>query len=287
VLDIEGQLNEDQLMITPVDGDLAVVAAPISVESVTINSGQAQRSRIDSIAMIFSGPATLSAGDLSLHNDSTGEDFPLDQVPFDDLTNTWDISGQLLSDGRYTATLLAIGVEAYEFEFYVLRCDTDGDGEVGSGDLETLFSQFGLRGSGLAGDFNNDGRVNLTDFATLRANVGNTLPAPAPVAAPIAESTTLATTAVDQPLDDNYASDDSLATAAPGSAVYLLAELLSPGRYIPGPELISVGSPAATLQRAATAEHDLRPLSDDMASDGESDDLLADILAESSLAIPL
>ena len=44
--------------------------------------------------------------------------------------------------------------------------------------------------------------------------------------------------------------------------------------------------PVAPGQLAATAEHDLRPLSDDIDA-GEGYDLLPDILAESPLAVPL
>jgi len=52
-----------------------------------------------------------------------------------------------------------------------------------------------------------------------------------------------------------------------------------------GPDVILSISAARYL--AATAEYDLRPLSGDPPTDGEVDDLLADILAESALALPL
>ena len=56
--------------------------------------------------------------------------------------------------------------------------------------------------------------------------------------------------------------------------------------YIPDPQPISVGSPATTPYRAATGEYDLRPLGDDLPAH-QGDDLPADILAESALALPL
>ena len=62
--------------------------------------------------------------------------------------------------------------------------------------------------------------------------------------------------------------------------------LPSAATYISRPQVISVGLPAATLYLAATAEYDLRPLSDDLPT-VEADDLLADILAESQLVVPL
>ena len=85
--------------------------------------------------------------------------------------------------------------------------------------------------------------------------------------------------------DAENVSDDSIINTAFALAVDLLVE--SPGSYIPEPPSISFGLPVTTLYRAATAECDLRSLGDDLATDGEADDLLADILAESALALPL
>jgi uncharacterized protein (DUF1501 family) len=89
---------------------------------------------------------------------------------------------------------------------------------------------------------------------------------------------------VSQPLEDiAAASYDLIIPAAPGPAFDLFGELLSLGEYIPGPQPISSPAP----QRAATSEYDLRPLGDDLETGGQSDDLLADILEESALALPL
>ena len=73
---------------------------------------------------------------------------------------------------------------------------------------------------------------------------------------------------------------------ASAPAIDLLAELQSAVGYISEPKPISVSSPATKLHRAATAEYDLQPLDEDLGT-GEADDLLADILAESVLAVPL
>ena len=67
-------------------------------------------------------------------------------------------------------------------------------------------------------------------------------------------------------------------------AVDLLMPSQSAAGYISGAQAISVGLPATMLYRVATAEYDLRPLGDDPASDGEGDELLVDVLAESALA---
>ena len=58
-----------------------------------------------------------------------------------------------------------------------------------------------------------------------------------------------------------------------------------PDGDISGVQAISGGLSATRLQRAATAGYDLRPLRDDPPTDGQTDDLLADILAESALAV--
>jgi hypothetical protein len=74
--------------------------------------------------------------------------------------------------------------------------------------------------------------------------------------------------------------------AAPEPVVDLLAEFPSAGGYISGPQPISTGSSATMPYREATGEYDLLPPGEDNPTDGEAD-LLADILAESALAVPL
>ena len=91
---------------------------------------------------------------------------------------------------------------------------------------------------------------------------------------------------VSQPLDSRDAknvNNDSIAAAASAPAIDLLVESPSAAGYISGPQPILAGSSATTLYRAATAGYDLRPVGDDLSIDGQGDDLLADILAESSL----
>ena len=127
-----------------------------------------------------------------------------------------------------------------------------------------------------------------------------TAPAAAPAAAPLAAASepivpvaAPVVSVVSRPLDDVYvddadylsdANDDSIAAIASAPVVdLLLVELPSAGGYVSEPRPIS----AVTLYRAATAEYDLRPLSDDPAAYGQGDDLLVDVLAESALAIGL
>jgi hypothetical protein len=167
----------------------------------------------------------------------------------------------------------------------VLPGDADGNGVVDDGDYEILVGQLGWRGSNLAADFNGDQRVDITDFEIMRGSFGNTLQAAAPasvvpvVSQPIRQ-------AHDKPLGDRDANDASIAAMETPPAIDPPAQWPSAGGYISEPQPISVGLSATTLYRAATGEYDLRPLSDDPATDGQGD-LLADILAESPLTVHL
>ena len=185
--------------------------------------------------------------------------------------------------------------------------DCDGDGDVDSSDCGTLVGEFGRRSGigAIAADLNVDGRVGLADFAIMRGRFGDTVPLPTfpatapetPAAAPspalqaviepIAQAAAPVLPVVSQPLDGrdvHNANDDSIAAAASAPAVDLLMEPPSAAGYISGSQAISVGSSATMLHRAVTGGYDLRSLSDDLSA-GRGDDLLADILAESPLAV--
>ena len=197
--------------------------------------------------------------------------------------------------------------------------DCDGDGGIGSSDYETLVGEFGQRGGigTLVADLNGDGRAELSDFAIMRGAKGNSVLAPTfPAAAPgpVVESAldALAVAAAVTSVNPGTASDqlavssDQLTAngngvaprhvkAAPGRrtpnndsapAIDLLAKSPSPAGYISESQAISIGLSVTTLYRAATGGYDLRPLGDDLVA-GQADDLLADILAESALEVPL
>jgi predicted outer membrane repeat protein len=261
------------------------IVAPVTVQDVEINSGYAQRGSIDSIALTLSGPATLQAGSLSLHNDATGEDFALDAVPFEAAGNTWDTSSVALTDGPYTATLDDPAAEFHQFAFHVLKCDMDGDAEVGDGDLDTLIGQFGLSGSNLAGDLDKDGFVGLGDFVALRENFGNTLPAPAPIpVAAAAPNVDILSESVSATYQDQWPVTDisSPPTTFPAPEI----DFVDPLAALSNASDSDTSGSTATPHLAATGEYDLRPLSDDQPSDS-SDNLLSDILAEAVVLIPL
>ena len=165
---------------------------------------------------------------------------------------------------------------------------------VDNGDTDLFVTQFGrTAGGGLTADFDGDGRVDLVDFAILRDNMGNTLPgapaaaAEAPAAAvqtsvePIAPAAAPAVPVASQAPDDGDVDDGFIAAAASAPDIDLLVVSPSSAGYIPGPQAISADLPATARQLAATAEYDLRPLRDDSATDGQTDDLLVDVLEDS------
>ena len=186
---------------------------------------------------------------------------------------------------------------AFDDVFYLGNAvgDSDGDGQIGAGDYAAFGGQFGIRpgASGIPADFNADGRVDLSDFSILRSSYGNEVEAPnlmptAPLAAPEVST-------VNRPLDARDANPDSITTPTSAPAIDLISEsLLAPNGsngsasgYIQGTQAMPGGLPAITPYRAATTGHDLRPLGNDLVGDGQGADLLADILAESMLVVPL
>ena len=99
-----------------------------------------------------------------------------------------------------------------------------------------------------------------------------------------------------KPVDESDVDGGSIATIAFAPPIDLLVESPVAADYISGAQAISVGLPATTPYRAATAEYDLRPLGDKLISGSASDpvtgglntpigadDLLVDVLAESSM----
>jgi len=169
--------NDENPFNFAVSGEVMDTTSP-SVTSVELNGGLSQRSKIASIAITFSEEVALSAGALSLHNDTTGEDFDLSTVPFNATTCTWDTSDVALTDGYYAGTLAAAGVEDtagnpmaddYEFTFHVLKCDANGDGKVDGGDLAIWQQHYDPLGQNPntpgMGDWNGDGKVDGGDLA--------------------------------------------------------------------------------------------------------------------------
>ena len=173
-----------------------------------------------------------------------------------------------------------LGLDADDvFYFCNAVADTGGGGEVDIGDYGTLTGELGLSGGidALRADLNRDGWVDLTDFAIMRANFGNSVVLPSILAAPPPPA----------PVAGEVGSD---VFDVAGLATLVDQEIANPEITTPEittPKIATVETVTTRQVKAATGEYDLRPLGDDLATDASIDDLLADILAESALAIGL
>jgi len=186
-------------MITLADGQIAQEIdfgdhdiLPPSVTAATVNDGRQYRSQVDSLGFTFSEDVSASLGlsDLTLHNETMGQAADIAGAVFDydpgAEAATWDLSAVTLADGYYTATLAAAGVsdasgkpldgdgdgtggDDYNFTFFVLKCDANGDGRVDSDDLaawQQNYDPLGLNDNDPGtGDSNGDGKVDSSDLA--------------------------------------------------------------------------------------------------------------------------
>jgi hypothetical protein len=142
--------------------------------------------------------ASLSNADLILHNLTTMQDVPVDNITllnYDTATNTatFTFPGYLygaLPNGNYRATIPAGSISdpggmplAFDhvFQFFFLMGDVDHNRIVNLFDFNILAINFGQSGRDFTqGNFDYDptGTVNLQDFNQLAINFGRTLPAP-------------------------------------------------------------------------------------------------------------
>jgi len=153
-----------------------------TVSGVLVNGGTVQRTKITSLAVSFNEAVVLESWAMTLTNVTTNEQFDLD-VPFDAATHTWDLLGVELTDGYYTARLLAGAVEDlagnlmsddYTFTFHRLAGDTTGDGSVDAADYITLKSNFGRVGGTAwdSGDLDGNGDVDFQDLLLIMGSFG-------------------------------------------------------------------------------------------------------------------
>jgi predicted outer membrane repeat protein len=183
---------------------------PVQAETVAVNGGAAQRSRVTELTVAFSHPVTLPANPAAAFRlTRVGPGAPAD------VTFTVDLSGSTadgtvakllfagaltesgsLIDGNYTLTVLSAQVTGLDGRaldgdrdgqaggdsvttFHRLYGDANGDRRVDNGDFFQLRSTFG-RATGdplyLAFlDANGDGRVDNADFFAFRNRFGTTL----------------------------------------------------------------------------------------------------------------
>jgi Dockerin type I domain/Bacterial Ig-like domain len=160
--------------------------------------------------------ATVSAGDLTMQNLTTGQTINCATsctVAYDSTTRsaTWTIN-IALADGNYHATLPQNSVAdtsgnllaaLYPADFFILAGDANQNRQVDTADFLVMAQNFGKSSMGLGtGDFNFDGKVNALDFNILATKFGSQL---APAA-----SSPIVTTAFEAPGVPAAASDISL-----------------------------------------------------------------------------
>ena len=176
---------EQAFTLTDVD-DLAHTS-PVVVISLTVNDGAAQRSKVNSLTLRFSSPATLAAGAITLRNTTDGTTVTpvVDNSAGDGvvvLTFAGDgIIGGSLADGRYTLTVAASGVSdarglhpasGYSTRFLRLFGDLNGDGRLDNAEAFAFRQAFNTQ-SNDAGyvwylDYDGDGTINrATDSVEL------------------------------------------------------------------------------------------------------------------------
>ena len=138
--------------------------------------------------------ASVGFSDVTIVNADTNEEVPRSamgiayNVPTSELAYNFTA---LLPDGRYRATLRGVGIVDNQanvmladqvVEFRVLAGDANQDGRVDLQDFNILAASFGQSGRTFTeGDFNYDGTVNLQDFNLLASRFGQSF---APAAAP-------------------------------------------------------------------------------------------------------
>ena len=153
-----------------------------TVVSSSVNGGDPQRARIETLSITFSEAVSVAPGSLVLHNDTTGADVDLSAAVYTynaaARTGTWAFSDVTIADGNYTATLLGAGVRDsisntlaggdYRVQFFRLSCDANGDRKVDDADyaiLQQHWDPLGLNPGNCAGwgDFDGDGCIGDDD----------------------------------------------------------------------------------------------------------------------------
>jgi hypothetical protein len=183
--------QENGIIVDP--GGPAFVAMPPRIDSVVINDGSAQRSKINSITVTFDGVVTIDPGAFELRRQGSSLAVGL-RVAAAELNGRTVVTlsftgagivGGSLFDGRYVLTIRGekirdtlgqqldgdgdglTGGDRRE-EFFRRYGDSDGDGDVDRFDRDRFLSTF-LRRRGDARylwymDLENDGRVGLIDL---------------------------------------------------------------------------------------------------------------------------
>jgi len=193
----DGQVTQADLDIVRAHYLTTLPAPALTVVTSTVNSGQAQRSRVFNVLLQFNGnvSASLSAADLTLTNLDTRATVTGFAVAFDAslylATVTFPgLANQQLPDGNYELVVLGAGVTDasnspmaadFHFRFFALTGDANGDRVVNDLDLYQVWQEL-LKPAGtqnLNSDLNGDGQVTSADVAIVKSHYLATLAAPA------------------------------------------------------------------------------------------------------------
>jgi predicted outer membrane repeat protein len=184
------------------------VAMPVTVESIQVNDGSAQRSRVTSLTVTFSGTvqfasAAVNAFDLRRADGTSIAISPSVSVNTGRTVVTLAFTGAgleagSLTDGNYTLTVFGGAAQSgptgplldadgdglpcgdRAFQFHPLFGDVNGDKAVNGFDLTAFRSAFGAvmgdASYNVSFDFNGDGAINGLDLTAFRSRFGVILP---------------------------------------------------------------------------------------------------------------
>jgi hypothetical protein len=189
----DDDLAENGVIVDP-GGSAFVPPLPPQIDSVVINDGHPQRSKINRLTVTFDGPVTIDPGAFELRRHGTKKPietkFTLSQtggrtVALLTFKGAWVQYGTL-KEGNYTLTVRAAKIRNatgdlldgdgdgiaggnYVDEFFRRFGDSDGDGDVDTADKRVFTSAYGKR-SWQTGylwylDFNANGRIGSEDLA--------------------------------------------------------------------------------------------------------------------------
>jgi hypothetical protein len=200
-----------------------------TVQSITVEPGRSQRSRVSTVAIAFNADvgASLDIADFQLRNSDTGQLVSLSsaRVTFDPVTFVAELHLPQLEDGNYRLTILKADVRdtggnglltPASTDFFVLAGDHNADRVTNDLDLYSVWQNL-LKPAAQRdpnADLDGDGTVTMADLDLVRNNYLALLPASA--VASLAASA--------YPLPENRTAVTGATLLAPAPSLLLTAE---------------------------------------------------------------
>ena len=162
MLDVQAHYPNGSTLVEGGQLMLMKIATP-TIDSVVVNDGSAQRSRVTSLTVTFSTQVTFGAGAFALTNgDGTAVQLLVDTAVVGGKTvATITFSGSL-ADGTYTPSINGNAITDAPGQ----KVDADADGLLGGERTETFITLFG--------DLNGDGQVNGAEVSASAHAIGAT-----------------------------------------------------------------------------------------------------------------